>query len=1200
MKLLYLILLILFVSVHSFCQPNYKATVFSTDISSVSYYWPSNSIIKENVLLFNAEDEHRKLLLYAYNLENNTLSAGKASAPWHNNMPLENIYQVNGTRVMVSSKDNLLYKFTKDSLTYASPYFSPYNTLGYHIQLLSFNDIIVYKNKLYFQGFIVPNDTPFTPCAGEAALMTWDGVNAPTTAPLVYFGHSSCYTTGLDNDPGNRFSIKNLTLIHDTLFYAGGKAYDGSDFYYLDKNDSSVVAIPKGNDPADLEYIIETYVVGEYMYFWAIQKNGRAGFFKYKGINQLPEKVAIVIRDEPSNLDAPFFGDHLFMRAYIDAVAYPYLIHPDGTITVANHLENFYNTISNDQYILSKESGTLEEWKYIPANDLNAEALPATELNQLTYYTTSNNGSSSNGITIKGSGLSYLGNDGDWILFRQTTYHRMCKNTNEMDLCDTILYKNNIVVLGPEDRSPLKAKDPFFEDCNITYTIDVKHIADCRATDFPSDSRATGEIKLTLSGKQSGYEVTFYRSNDKENWSALQTTTYNGSHIYEGLTKGFYKASIKESGGCILQTPYYEIKSLTGKNKKTYEEFQSYYTLDSYGSLPVNITFITPNDTTESAINFEFIDKYRVAIGYLEGESYLIHTDISGCKNVDTFTVGITNKNIKTEFLCDSTRFYFDVTRGIPPFKVTITEQDNNTTNTILTETYQTFFHFDKKIPQTKMSSLNMVVEDAMGKQSLKSFFKYTPTISFPGTTPPNCGGIYKSDGNVVAIVNQSNTLAQEPYIYSWNDDASIKVIVPDGDVIYTFLNSRDISDYGEYTFQIKDTIYGCIYENTVSVTDPYEDFTTDLDHTYEICANQLIEITSAERVWFSSSPMLNSGYVGNTFNFYNAGKTSDTIIYYAPFNTMTGCFASKLDSFKIKNFDTSPIVSDTLICTVGDTISFTAQYNNTQWYVDSYNSSTPPLFTGKVFDFKTSSLNHTIYAVLCDIVFDEVKIQHHALSKLHIISDFLEDSIRTCKPITLHVQHTDTDATVHWISALDTLSGISPYSIPVPFTASVYAIQQIENCISTISNGIYIDRYHIPAPVLLREGNKLYTNTADSFSWYLNGQYIAHDTNVLAPDKSGYYHVLINDKNGCTSTSNVVFFDVKNICNCVYPIPTHAEVFFDFDELESVTLFNSVGAEIAAYKTNTIDLSRFASALYIAKIKLKDGSIKIEKVIKY
>lgn len=1201
MKFLFL-LSTLFLSANCFCQPNYKATVFSTDISNVNYYWSRNAVIKENVLLFNAQDANQNVALYAYNLGSNTLSTGKEAAPWHNDLPLENIYEVNGTRVMFSSKDLGLYKFTKDSLSYASLYFSPDNPLGYHIQVLSSEDMIVYKDKLYFQGFIVPNDA-LNPCAGEAALMTWDGVNAPTTAPLVYSGHSSCYKSGNDNNPGNRFSIKNFSIFHDTLFYSGGKYYDGTDFYYLDKNDSSIVAIPKGSDPSDVDYVMQTYVVGEYMYFWAIQKNGMGGFFKYKGLNQLPEKVNIVTKDTPSSSDAIFYGDKLFMRAYINSVAYPYLIYPDGTITVANNLENFYNTLTNDTYVLSYESGISNEWNYIPTSDLTAAPLPATELNNLSYYTTTNNGSSPNGITIKGSGLSYLGKDGDWMLFRQTTYHRMCKNISETGPCDTLLYKNNIVTWGPADKSPIKPKDPFFETCHVNYGMDVKHIADCSANDFPGDSRSTGEIKLTLTGNQSAYEVTWYRSDDKENWSALNTTTFIGAHIYGGLTKGFYKASIKTNSGCVLQTAYYEVKSLIGVNKKTYKEFQSYYRLDSYGNLPVNITFITPKDTTKTAIGFEFIDKYRIPIAYLEGENFLIHTDLSGCRNVDTFTVGITQKSIKSEFLCDSTRFYFDVARGVPPFKVTITEQ-SNTTDTLINETYNTFFHFDKKVHPRKMGALILVVEDATGNKNETTTFHSIPTITFSNVSPPNCSGKFKSDGQIIARVEQLTTLTGNPYIYSWKDDASIKISVPVSDPTYSFFASRNISAYGEYTFQVKDTVYGCLYKNTVSITDPYKNYQTDLDNIYEICAGKPIQIHSAERLWFSSDRnMITNNGVGNTFYFYDSREIIDTTIYYVPFNTTTGCFASTLDSFTIKNFSKVPIESDTLICTIGETISFMATHQHTDWYVDSYHSAAPPVFTGKIFDFKTTTQTHTIYAAICNAVFDSVKIQYRTLDPLKIMSDVAADSIVTCMPITLHTKNQDADATVHWIAALDTVSETSSYSIPVPYTASIYAIQQIENCTSAASNRIYIDRYVIPTPALYASGDSLYTNTVDSVSWYLNGQYITHSKNSFTPVLNGYYHIVKKDKNGCTAESNDVYVEIKKpltFCNCVYPIPTHAGITFDYAELESVAIYTAVGAELGSYKTNMIDLSAFANAMYIAKIKLKDGSIYIEKIIKY
>ncbi len=1199
---LFLTTFIFIVSLSLSAQTDYSAIILEQELSDIDYYsLVGNTIIKENKLLFTGQ-ENGQTNLYGYDLENNTIALGLENSPWHSNFPMRTIHEVNGVKVMyVSGKSGNLFKFTKDSLVYASPYFSPNNPLGYYIKIVNPDAMIVYEGKLYFQGFI-HQSSHLNPCAGEASLMTWDGVNAPKTLPPAYFGKSNCYKSGNEYDTNPRFKIYMSTIFHDTLFYEGARSFNGSDFYYLDTNDSSKVAVRKGTAPTDLDNIMERYVVGENMYFYGTQNNAEKGLFKYKGINTPPEKINIDLGTPLNYLRSSFFGDNLFLitdnRANI--------IYPDGNIV---EVPNVNSMISDSNYVFL--NSYLYGWKYLPINNLLTTPLPAEALNKLTYNKTVGDIFSTEGQDREISSLSILGVDGEWILFkRSTSSSQNCKwvssGSGSTVVCDSVLVTDNFVLFGPTGQSPVKSEDPFFDNCGITYTMDVAHIGDCSANDFPEDSRTTGEIELIITGGETNYQVTWYKSQNKTNWTKISTTNVNKTQLYNSLTIGFYKAKITTQEGCFIETAYYEIKSLKGVNQDV-KNYGHFYSLYSYGELPVKTTYITPSDTTKSSLDFEFINYQTNSIGGMEGEYILIHTDQSGCRNIDTFIVGVTEDGIQFEDFCDSTRIYFHVVRGTPPFEVTITQNSPYKTEKSLL-TYTDYFHFNKVIHAATSSSTRIVVKDAKGIESFGRSSNSLPRVKVNDIRLPNCQGIYGSTGEIsLYIMDESKS----SYMYYWKHNGNYS-----DSIDYSFPNSsavtKKVSDYGDYYFFIENKKTGCLYKDTISVNNPYGPYQPDLDSIYEICGNTTFKITSSDKLMFSNSSKMENNWFTDSFYFFDPiamidpTVVIDTIIYYAPFDPTTGCYEATLDSFTIKSFNNHPIItSDTIMCQIGDRISFVSHYKETDWYVDAKKILQ---FTGDTFNLVTYNQAHTIYAVYnsnttsCSTPFDSIFVEYRKLDSLHLSHNYPTDSIITCGEIQLQAENKDLDAIVYWVFQSDTIWGVSlTYTVLDTYKGNVYVGQQLGSCKSAVSNRIFINKYILPQPELLVFGDSLFTNVSyKKITWYRNGVGLTHNQSSFIPEKEGYYQISIEDENGCLALSDSVLFEKKqSTCNCIYPNPSVSKLIFAYTNFEKVIIYNSIGQEIGSFDSTEVDISTLPADLYLCKVFLIDGTINYKKVIK-
>ena len=148
--------------------------------------------------------------------------------------------------------------------------------------------------------------------------------------------------------------------------------------------------------------------------------------------------------------------------------------------------------------------------------------------------------------------------------------------------------------------------------------------------------------------------------------------------------------------------------------------------------------------------------------------------------------------------------------------------------------------------------------------------------------------------------------------------------------------------------------------------------------------------------------------------------------------------------------------------------------------------------------------------------------------------------------------------------------------------------------------------------PVITQDGNLLYTLSANTYQWYINGTPISGAiSQFYTATESGIYQVEITNAYGCTSISDplsVIISGIKEsvagISLNIYPNPNTGEFVIKMNVTKSsdlqIKLFDVIGQVIYEEKLdkyvgnyqNTIDVSNHAKGVYTLQLITEKGTI--------
>jgi hypothetical protein len=146
-----------------------------------------------------------------------------------------------------------------------------------------------------------------------------------------------------------------------------------------------------------------------------------------------------------------------------------------------------------------------------------------------------------------------------------------------------------------------------------------------------------------------------------------------------------------------------------------------------------------------------------------------------------------------------------------------------------------------------------------------------------------------------------------------------------------------------------------------------------------------------------------------------------------------------------------------------------------------------------------------------------------------------------------------------------------------------------------------------LPAtPTVTDNGNELISSAAFGNQWYFNGAQLPGAVNqVLLPEQSGSYYVVVSDANGCYSSSASINFTPTNLIelnynqSLIYPNPSSGIVYVSkYLNNAQIEVLDLSGKLVLSTKESSFDISQFADGIYIVRILSNNQQIN-QKLIK-
>ncbi len=184
-----------------------------------------------------------------------------------------------------------------------------------------------------------------------------------------------------------------------------------------------------------------------------------------------------------------------------------------------------------------------------------------------------------------------------------------------------------------------------------------------------------------------------------------------------------------------------------------------------------------------------------------------------------------------------------------------------------------------------------------------------------------------------------------------------------------------------------------------------------------------------------------------------------------------------------------------------------------------------------------------------------------------------------------------------------------NPTTITTSTSSLTLQVEDAAGCTSPLSDALNIVVNPYPIATITTNGLVLTASLGDSYKWYQNDVLIADATeqsfefNVL---EYGVYKVDVTDS-GCTSTSTEYEYLITGLEHLsdgvkLYPNPVDKILTTEYNPPYSITIINTSGMIVGKVNSNvryvSIDLSSFASGLYILQIKNENG-IRYKRVTK-
>lgn len=146
----------------------------------------------------------------------------------------------------------------------------------------------------------------------------------------------------------------------------------------------------------------------------------------------------------------------------------------------------------------------------------------------------------------------------------------------------------------------------------------------------------------------------------------------------------------------------------------------------------------------------------------------------------------------------------------------------------------------------------------------------------------------------------------------------------------------------------------------------------------------------------------------------------------------------------------------------------------------------------------------------------------------------------------------------------------------------------------SQIMNG-YITVSSLPTtPIVSINGNELISSAAFGNQWFFNGAQLPGAVNqILLPEQSGSYYVVVTNTNGCFSSSLPLNFTPTNLNDLqsinqslIYPNPSSGIVYVSKNlNNAQIDVLDLSGKLVLSTKESSFDISHFADGIYIVRI---------------
>jgi hypothetical protein len=204
--------------------------------------------------------------------------------------------------------------------------------------------------------------------------------------------------------------------------------------------------------------------------------------------------------------------------------------------------------------------------------------------------------------------------------------------------------------------------------------------------------------------------------------------------------------------------------------------------------------------------------------------------------------------------------------------------------------------------------------------------------------------------------------------------------------------------------------------------------------------------------------------------------------------------------------------------------------------------------------------------------------------------------------------------STLNGFSAYEWSDGQTTSEIAVDISGQ-YSVKVMDDfgCWSAFSDPIDIKVFPAPEkPLMIIEGDSLFTNLNTSHQWVLNNRTILGATyDYYIPLKAGNYSVIVTDNNGCSSQSENAYTDnVRGRIVKVFPNPNNGQFRVEIDNPQhfeyELTVYSTLN-ETILQKTlsnfdnkimDDIDVRQYGKGIYLIKIHYPGTEPIVEKIL--